>query len=81
MKAQHVHLGGVYWVRVSGRLAKVRLDREHWLNGWIGYNLETRREVRIRTAGRLRGPVHSLDAKSPGDEQPSLFQEEATRGH
>ena len=44
-------------MKVSGTLAKVRLTGEHPRGGWYGTNLATGREIRIRTAARLRSEV------------------------
>ena len=57
MQKQNVHIGTTYIVKVSGTLAKVRLTREHERGGWCGTNLATGREIRIRTAARLRSEV------------------------
>jgi hypothetical protein len=57
MQKQNVHFGSTYIVKVSGTLAKVRLTREHPRGGWYGTNLATGREIRIRTAARLRSEV------------------------
>jgi hypothetical protein len=57
MQKQNVHIGRTYIVKVSGTLAKVRLTREHPRGGWYGTNLATGREIRIRTAARLRSEV------------------------
>ena len=57
MQKQHAHIGTTYIVKVSGTLAKVRLTREHVRGGWYGTNLATGREIRIRTAARLRSEV------------------------
>ena len=57
MQKQNVHIGTTYIVRVSGTLAKVRITREHPRGGWYGTNLATGREIRIRTAARLRSEV------------------------
>jgi hypothetical protein len=54
MQKHNVHIGTTYIVKVSGTLAKVRLTREHPRGGWYGTNLATGREIRIRTAARLR---------------------------
>ena len=54
MQKHNVKVGMTYIVKVSGTLAKVRLTREHPSGGWYGTNLATGREVRIRTAARLR---------------------------
>ncbi len=57
MQKQNVHLGTTYIVKVSGALARVRLTREHPRGGWYGTNLATGREIRVRTAARLRSEV------------------------
>jgi hypothetical protein len=54
MQKRNVHIGTTYVVKVSGALARVRLTREHPRGGWCGTNLATGREIRIRTAARLR---------------------------
>jgi len=56
MNKADVVLKGVYVVKVSGRLVKVRVDRISVFGGWYGTNLATGREVRIRSAARLRQP-------------------------
>ena len=54
MKKQDVSIGATYIAKVSGVLAKVRIDRESPYGGWHGTNLTTGREIRIRGAARLR---------------------------
>ena len=54
MKKTEVAIGKVYIVKVSGVLAKVRLDSESPYGGWNGTNLGTGRGVRIRSAAKLR---------------------------
>jgi len=54
MKRQNIEVGRTYLVKVSGRLVPVRLEAEHSNGGWTGVNKETRRQVRVRTAARLR---------------------------
>jgi hypothetical protein len=53
-----VQIGLTYIVRVSGTLAKVRINGESPYGGWRGTNLATGREVRIRSAARLRRPAN-----------------------
>ena len=65
MQKQNVHIGTTYIVKVSGRLAKVRLTREHARGGWYGANLATGREIRIRTAARLRSEAPTTQEISP----------------
>ena len=57
MQKHNVQIGTTYIVKVSGTLAKVHLTREHPRGGWCGTNLATGREIRIRTAARLRKEV------------------------
>ena len=67
MKANEVQIGQAYIVKVSGKLAKVRLESVSQYGGWNGRNLETGREVRIRTAAKLRRGTDStiFDVKCP----------------
>ena len=63
MQKQNIKVGSTYIVKVSGTLAKVRITREHDRGGWYGTNLATGREIRIRTAARLRSevpPAHGI---------------------
>jgi len=57
VKKADVQIGGLYIVKVSGKLTRVRITRESPYGGWDGTNLATQREVRIRSAARLRAPV------------------------
>lgn len=54
MLKANVSLGKVYVVKVSGKLCRVRLDSESQYSGWNGTNLSTGREVRIKSAAKLR---------------------------
>lgn len=55
MKKNNVQLGKVYAVKVSGSVVPVRLERENPHGGWDGTNVKTRKQVRVKTAQRLRG--------------------------
>jgi hypothetical protein len=57
MKKRDVVLGQVYAVKASGRIQQVRVEAESTHGGWVGRNLQTGREVRIRSAARLRYPI------------------------
>ena len=57
MLKSEVQLDRVYIVKVSGKLAKVRLMAISPYGGWTGVNLATNREIRIRSAAKLRGVV------------------------
>ena len=58
MKKKDVTIGGVYMVRVSGLLSPVKVEATCLYGGWTGRNLATGREVRIRTAAKLRQPLN-----------------------
>jgi hypothetical protein len=62
MTKAKVSIGTTYIVKVSRKLAKVRLTRESEYGGWYGTNLATGREIRIRTAGRLRSAITLVGA-------------------
>ena len=57
MKKTEIEVGTTYIAKVSGVLAKVRITGESPYGGWRGKNLATGREVRIRSAARLRRPA------------------------
>lgn len=54
MKKNEVQVGAVYLVKVSGKVQPVRVVRESSFGGWEGINVNTGREVRIKTAAKLR---------------------------
>ncbi len=68
MKAEGVQIGDVYAVKVSGSIAPVVIDEEHSNGGWVGTNQETNRQVRIKTARRLRMPWDEYLKGGDGDE-------------
>ena len=70
MQKHNVKVGSTYSVKVSGTLTKVRITREHNRGGWCGTNLATGREIRIRTAARLRSEVQTA---------PAITEDEARR--
>lgn len=61
MKKADVKLGCLYEARVSGALTTVRIDREcvspQGRTQWVGTNVRTGREIRIRSAQRLRKEI------------------------
>lgn len=61
MKKADISIGKVYVAKISGKLADVRLDRECEYGGWYATNLFTDREVRIRSAAKLRREVVSCN--------------------
>jgi len=68
MQKHNVKVGATYLAKVSGTLTRVRLTRVHDRGGWYGINLATGREIRIRTAARLRSAVPAAAAEiSPAE--------------
>ncbi len=61
MKKNNVDIGATYAAKVSGKLARVRIERESPYGGWDATNVDTGRRVRIKSAQRLRRAVS--DAK------------------
>ena len=57
MKKREIQIGGTYVVKVSGKLVPVRITAESAYGGWNAVNTTTGRQVRIRSAARLRYPV------------------------
>jgi len=57
MKKKDVQIGGRYTAKVSGRLTVVKILGASPYGGWDGWNEKTGREVRIKSAQRLRAPA------------------------
>jgi hypothetical protein len=57
MKKDDIKLGGTYMAKVTDRVVPVRLDRENPRGGWDATNLVTNKQIRIKSAQRLRGPA------------------------
>jgi len=57
MKKSEVEIGGKYKARVSRNIVTVQILRTSAAKGWIALNLDTGREVYIKTAARLRERV------------------------
>jgi len=57
MKKSEVQIGKTYTAKVSGFVVPVRIVSESPHGGWVGINILTHREVRIRTAARLRREI------------------------
>lgn len=54
MKKKDVKIGGKYAVKVSGQIVPVIIVWKSRFGGWVGVNTRTGREVKIKTAQRLR---------------------------
>jgi hypothetical protein len=75
MQKHNVKIGATYLVKVSGTLAKVRLTRESDRGGWYGVNLATGREIRIRTAARLRSELPAPAAEISPEEARRIVEQ------
>lgn len=63
MKNDDVQIGKVYIMKVSQRLTKVRVDGLCSYGGWLGTNLATGREVRVRSGRKLRREAVTVNGK------------------
>ena len=68
MKKNQVTIGNVYTAKVSGKLARVRITGENPHGGWDGLNIDTKRKVRVKTAGRLQRQIADPDAPAATSE-------------
>lgn len=66
MKKNDVEIGGQYVAKVSGKLVAVKIVSESPYGGWNARSIETGREVRVRTAARLRQRVATAPAPAGG---------------
>jgi len=57
MKKSEVTIPGFYTAKVSGQIVTVKVYAIHRLGGWHAINMATGREIRIKTAARLRSRV------------------------
>jgi hypothetical protein len=61
MRKTNVEIGTTYVAKVSGQLVPVTILRESPYGGWVGRNDATRREIRVRSAARLRRPYRKTE--------------------
>ena len=67
MKKNEVQIGATYQVSVTGKLAPVKIVRENPHGGWNGVNVDTKREVRIKSAQRLRKRLDAAPRALPSE--------------
>ena len=64
MKKTEVDLGKTYAAKISGRLVPVTILNENRYGGWSAKNKVTGREVRIKSAQKLRFElIYGIDKK------------------
>jgi len=80
MKKADVQVGEAYAVKVSGNVVPVVIDEEHPNGGWVGTNQETGRQVRIKSAQRLRGPWDSYREAPPRPTAPAKAEKPEAGG-
>ncbi len=61
MKQKDIKISSVYAVKVSGKIAPVRVTNVSIYGGWDGRNVLTGRAVRLKTAGRLRHELTMIE--------------------
>ena len=67
MKKNEVQIGATYQVSVTGKLAPVKIVRENPHGGWNGVNVDTKREVRIKSDQRLRKRLDAAPRALPSE--------------
>ena len=74
MKKRDIKIGETYLAKVSGKIVPVRITNESPYGGWNAVNTTTGREVRIRSAARLRRPMETTKSSpallAPERDQP-----------
>ena len=68
VKKSDVKVGGEYVAKVSDKLTTVKITGESRHGGWDAKNVKTGKEVRIKSAQRLRGPATSPKEPAKGAE-------------
>jgi len=79
MKKADVKVGSVYAAKVSGKVVPVRIDAENPRGGWTGTNQATGKQVRIKSAQRLRYAMAKKDGK--WRRVPAGAEKDATRAN
>jgi hypothetical protein len=57
MQQDQVQIGKTYAAKVTDKLAPVRIDSENEHGGWNATNLRTNKQIRIKSAQRLRNEI------------------------
>jgi hypothetical protein len=60
MKKADVVIGQFYTAKVSGRITRIRILSESRFGGWNARNTWTGRDVRVKTAARLRAAIPAV---------------------
>jgi len=68
MKKNEIEVGGHYVAKVSDRLTTVRIDAANPRGGWDATNLRTKKQVRIKSAQRLRHQTRGPGQTAPQPE-------------
>ena len=68
MTKDEIKIGGTYLAKVTDRVVPIRIDAENRHGGWDATNLVTNKQIRIKSAQRLRGPADKKSAKPEAGE-------------
>jgi len=68
VKKNDVKVGGEYVAKVSDKLTTVKITGESRHGGWDAKNVTTGKEIRIKSAQRLRGPAAAPKEPAKGAE-------------
>ena len=64
MTKDEIKIGGNYLAKVTDRVVPIRIDALNRHGGWDATNLVTNKQIRIKSAQRLRGPADKKSAKA-----------------
>jgi len=70
MKKSEVKIGGVYAAKVSGKVVSVRITGENHRGGWDATNLVTKKNIRVKSAQRLRAAVKAAKTRDERSARP-----------
>lgn len=58
MLKKQIKIGSVYSAKVSNKICAVRIDSESIYGGWNATNMDTGRNIRIKSATKLRNELN-----------------------
>ena len=79
MQQNDVKIGKAYAAKVNDRVSPVRIDSENEHGGWNGTNLRTNKQVRIKSAQRLRNEITVPEDADKHDYPGKLATDEANK--
>ena len=61
MKKKEIQIGQIYAAKISGKVVPVKILSKSHYKGWDGKNIKTDRDIRIKSASKLRFPLYYSD--------------------